>query len=266
MQLHDAVDDGVHASEHIPYPSVHVHLRAQEGVYALYATPLPLRLCVDIIREYLDERHLLLLSPVEMHPLEEQGVPVHTVRSSFLLVAARDMHYLAHLMQPHLAFADTSLLPEQLESLSIEQLIVDTFVSPMWHLTIHPAIGNLLYGEIRDGCCTHLLSKERSLLTDVLSQFLRAYMQQCLPDLSAPKDFPPLIHEQLWQYAAQGLAPLGVERTPDGAEFRVALGTPDPRACATAPACTHVSQIQRGFILRWHGGGWDLCSTEEWQI
>lgn len=261
--MHLAADSRVNPSEYKP---VHVHLRAQEGVYALYATPLPLRLCVDIIKEYLDERHLLLLSPVEIHLFEEQGVPVHIVRSSFLLVAARDMHYLAHLMQPHLLFTDTALLPEELASLSVEQLVVDTFASPTWHVVMDSAIGNLLYGEIRDGCCTHLLSKERSLLTDVLSRFLRAYMQGHIPELSALQDFPLLIHEQLWQYAAQGLAPLGAERTPDGAEFRVALGTPDPRACATAPACTHVSQIQRGFILRWHGGGWDLCSTEEWQI
>ncbi len=261
--MHLAADGRVNPSE---YKLVHVHLRAQEGVYALYGTPLPLRLYVDIIKEYLRGRHLLLLSPVEVHPFEEQGVPVHIVRSSFLLVAARDMHYLAHLMQPNLLFTDTALLPEELASLSVEQLVVDTFACPTWHVVMEPAIGNLLYGEIRDGCCTHLLSKERSLLTEVLSQFLRAYTQHHLPELSLPEDFPPLIHEQLWQYAAQGLAPLGVERTPDGAEFRVALGTPDPRACATAPACTHVSQIQRGFILRWHGDGWDLCSTEEWQI
>ncbi|GIV21473.1 MAG: hypothetical protein KatS3mg023_3224 [Armatimonadota bacterium] len=266
--LADAAGEREHLLEVIPRQPVHVHLRAQEGVYALYGTPLSLRLCVDILQEHLQGRYLLLLRTVQMQWFEERGLPVHSVPPSFLLIPVQHAHHLAQQAFPHLAFADTPLSPEDLEALHVERLVVDTFTSPLWHLVVDPAISNVLYGEIRNECCTHLLSKERSLLTGVLSRFLRAYTRYHLPDIAPLEDFPPLIHEQLWQYATQGLAPQGVERTPKVVEIKVALGTPDPGACVTTPACPHVSQIQRGFVLRWQDSGWDLCSTEEcatWQ-
>jgi hypothetical protein len=253
--------------EIIPRQPAHVHLRAREGVYALYGTPLSLRLCVDIFQQHLQGRSLLL-RPVHAQWFEERGLPVRSVSPSFLLIPVQHAHHLAQHAFPHLAFADTPLSPEELEALHVERLVVDTFTSPLWHLVVDPTIGNSLYGEIKDECCMHLLCRERFLLTDVLSRFLRAYMRYHLPDIAPPEDFPPLIHEQLWQYAAQGLAPQGVEHTSDGIEIRVALGTPDPGACVTTPACPHVSQIQRGFVLRWQDSGWALCSTEEcatWQ-
>lgn len=267
--LADAAGDREHLSEVIPRQPVHVHLRVQEGVYALYGTPLSLRLCVDILQEHLQGRYLLLLRTVQLQWFEERSLPVHSVPPSFLLIPVEHAHHMVSAAFSHLAFADTSLLPENLAALNVEHLVVDTFTSPLWHLVVDPAISNVLYGEIRNECCTHLLSKERSLLTSVLSRFLRDYTRYRLPEVAALEDFPPLIHEQIWQYAAQGLAPLGVERSSSGVEVKVALGTPDPGACVTTPACPHISQIQRGFVLRWHGSGWDICSTEEciaWQM
>ena len=252
----------------LPRQPVHVHLRAHEGVYAVYATPLPLRLCADLIPAYLKERHLLLLRPVKTRWFQQQGLSVQILRHGVRLLAARDMYYIAQMEPTHLAFTDTALPPGELQTSSVAHLAVDTFTSPTWHAVIDPALGNLLYVQLKGRYRMHLLCKERSLLASVLSRFLRAYIYHHLPEEASLPDFPPLIHEQLWQYATQGWAPQSVLRTQEGMELKVALGTPHLRACVTASPCPHVSQIQRGFVLRWHDGGWDLCSTEDchsWQ-
>jgi hypothetical protein len=249
--------------DYISRQPVHLHLRAQEGVFALYSTPLSLRPCVDIFQKHLQGRHLLLLTPVPMQWLQERALQAYPVASSFLLVPAQHMHHLPYQLFPRLTFADTPLLPEELHPLHLDSLVVDTFTSPLWHEVVDTVIGNLLYAEIRSDCGVHLICKERSLLTCALSQFLRAYASHHLPEVALPEDFPPLVLEQLWHYAVQGLAPLGVERTTHGVEIKVALGTSDPRACMTSPTCPHISQVQRGFILHWHGSEWGICSTQE---
>lgn len=253
---------------------VHLHLRAQEGVYALYATPLLLRLCAEVLREYLGARYLLVLSlssaqvAAQAHlslaqPLRQQGIQAHSVRSAFALVPAQYIHQLALLPHSHLAFADTPLSPDDVARADVEQALLDTFASPEWHVVIRSELGNRLYCESREDCFTQILSGDRQLLANVLSCYLRACLRAHLPEFASLEDFPPLIHEQLWQYAAQGLAPLSAGRIADGVEMHVALGTPDRSACVLAQSCPHVSQIQRGFILRWRSSGWDICSTEE---
>jgi hypothetical protein len=226
------------------------------------------------MREYLRGYYLLLFSwggahvtaraPLSLAQwLRQQGLQAHTVRSSFALVPARCLDQLALLPQLHLAFADTPLEPDDVAHADIDQMAIDTFASPDWHLVISSELGNRLYYESRDDRFTQILCKDRALLADVLSCWLRSCLQWHLPDLPPLEDFPPLIHEQLWQYAAQGLAPRGAGRIPDGVEMQVELGTPDRSACVLAQSCPHVSQIQRGFILRWRSSGWDLCSTED---
>jgi hypothetical protein len=89
---------------------VHVHLRQQEDVYALYATPLPLRLCVDVLQEYLQGRYLLLLSfsnkQMLARPnqslaqwLRRQKLQAHSIRSSFALVPAQHVQDMCLLQQ-----------------------------------------------------------------------------------------------------------------------------------------------------------------------
>jgi len=249
--------------EYVLYKPMHMHVRAQEGVFALYCTPFSMRPCVDIFQKHLQGRHLLVFSPVPAEWFQGRGLQAHSVPSSFQLVPAQHMHHLPFQSLERLQFADTALLPEELEPLDLNRLVVDTFTSALWHELVDTVIGNLLYAEIRSDCCVHLICKERSLLNIALSRFLRAYTQYHLSEVALPEDFPPLVLEQLWYYAAQGLAPLGVERTPNGVELKVALGTPEPDACVASPPCPHVSQIQRGFILHWHGSDWNICSTQE---
>ncbi len=249
--------------EYILHKPVHIHLRAQEGVFALYCTLFSVRPCVNILQKHLQGRNLLVVSPVPGQWFQESGLQAYPVPPSFLLVPAQHMHHLPYQSLSHLAFADTALLPEELHGISVEDLVVDTFTSPLWHELVDTPIGNLLYAEIRNDCCVHLICKERSLLNIALSRLLRAYTRYHLPEVALPEDFPPLVLEQLWHYAVQGLAPLGVERTPHGIEIKVALGTPEPDACVTSPPCPHISQIQRGFVLHWHGSEWGICSTQE---
>ncbi len=257
-----------------PQQPAHLHLRVREGLYALYATPLPLYLCAGAMREYLHGCYLLLLSWSDAQVtarswhslaqrLRQQGLQVHTVRSPFALVPAQHIDQLALLPYSHAVFADTPLSPDDAAQVDVEQILLDTFASPDWHTVIHHELGNRLYCESRDNCFTHIVSSDRALLADVLSRWLRTCLRTYLPDIAYPEDFPPLIHEQLWQYATQGLAPCGAGRIAGGVEMRVELGTPDRSACVLAQSCPHVSQIQRGFVLRWLSSGWNLCSTEE---
>lgn len=257
-----------------PEPPAHLHLRAREGLYALYATPLPLRLCADTLREYLRGCYLILLSWSDAQVptrswhsltqwLRQRGLQVHTVRTSFALVPAQHIDQLALLPHLHAVFADTLLSPDDIAHVDVEQILLDTFASPDWHTVIHHELGNRLYCESRDNRFTHIVSSNRALLADVLSHWLRTRLRGYLPDIAYPEDFPPLIHEQLWQYATQGLAPRGAGRIADGVEMQVELGTPERSVCVLAQSCPHVSQIQRGFVLRWLSSGWNLCSTEE---
>lgn len=253
---------------------VHLHLRAQEGVYALYATPLSLRLCAEVLREYLGARYLLVLSLSSAQVvaqaqlslaqwLRQQGVQAHSVHSVFALVPAQHVEHLALLPHSYIAFTDTPLSPDNVARVDVGQALLDTFASPEWHVAIRPELDSRLYCESREDRFTQILCGDRQLLANMLSCYLRACLRSHLPDFSSLEDFPPLIHEQLWQYATQGLAPLSAGRIPDGVEMHVALGTPDRSACVLAQSCPHVSQIQRGFILRWRSSGWDICSTEE---
>ncbi|MEJ5252494.1 MAG: hypothetical protein HPY54_10300 [Chthonomonadetes bacterium] len=253
---------------------VHVHLRQQEDVYALYAAPLPLYLCADVLHEYLQGRYLLLLSfsnkQMLARPnqslaqwLRRQKLQAHSIRSSFALVPAQHVQDIARLTQTYLIFTDTPFSPDQLAQMDIEPLVTDTFSAPTWYTVLHHEIDNRLYWESREDRVSHLLCRERELLQEVLSRFLRAYLQFHQPDLPAVDDFPPLIHEQLWQYAGQGLAPGKVTSTSDGINLQVALGTPDRSVCVLAQSCPPVTQVGRGFILRWRNGGWEICSTEE---
>ncbi|MER3474534.1 MAG: hypothetical protein C4335_11000 [Armatimonadota bacterium] len=269
---HRADAGGNSVMEQVVQPLVHLHLRAQEGVYALYGTPFPLRLCAEILREYLQGRYLLVLSFSSKQALarpdltlvqwfRQQGLQAHSVRS-FALLPVQQVQELARLVQTHLAFTDTPLSPDELARVDIEPLIVDTFASPTWYTVLQHEVGATLYWESRDDRFSHLLCRERPVLAGVLSQLLRRCLQTHQPELAVLDDFPPLIHEQLWQYAGQGLAPMGVTATPHGVELQVALGTPDRSVCVLAQSCPHFTQIQRGFILRWQNGNWDLCSTE----
>lgn len=253
---------------------VHLHLRAQQGVYALYGTPFPLRLCVEILQECLQARYLLLLSfsnrQLLARPntslaqwLRQQGLQAHSIRALYTLVPVQQLHNLAELAQEHLVFADTSLSPDELAQIDIGTLAVDTFSSTAWHTVLGQEVGNRLYWESRDDRFSHLLCAGRQILAGVLSRFLRAYLRSHQPEVPFLEDFPPLIHEQLWQYAGQGLAPGSVTRTPNGVDLQVALGTPDRSVCVLVQSCAHTSQIERGFVLRWQDGVWDLCSTEE---
>lgn len=268
---HRADIDDIGANEQSPHPPVHFHLRAQEGVYALYGTPSPLRLCAEILQEYLQERYLLVLSfgskQMLARPdrtlaqwLRQQGLQAHSVRS-FALLPAQQLLDLARLKQTHLAFTDTSLSPDELARMDIEPLLVDTFSSPTWHTVLQHEVGGSLYWESRDDRFSHLLSRDRPLLASLLSWLLRYYLQALQPNLSELDDFPPLIHEQLWQYAGQGLALMSGTVAPHGVELQVALGTPDRSVCMLAQSCLHIGQIQRGFTLRWGSAGWELCST-----
>lgn len=265
------ITDGSPAGTEQP---AHLHLRAWGGLYALYATPLPLHLCADAMRECLHGWYLLLLSwnnaPVTTRSwhslaqwLRQQGLQVHTVHSPFALVPAQHMNQLARLPHTYAVFTDTPLSPDDVAHIDVEQILLDTFASPEWYKVINPELGNRLYCETRDNCFTHIVCSDRALLADVLSHWLRTRLQSYLPDIPYPEDFPPLIHEQLWQYAVQGLAPRSAGRIADGVEMQVELGTPDRSACVLAQSCPHVSQIQRGFVLRWLSSGWDICSTEE---
>ncbi|MCS6829275.1 MAG: hypothetical protein RMM08_06785 [Armatimonadota bacterium] len=264
-------DIGDHARQ-----PVHLHLRTQQGLYALYVTPLSLRLCIQILREYLQGRYVLLLSLSGVQVaaqarlslaqwLRQQGIQAHSVRSAFALVPAQQIDLLTRLPYSQIAFTDTSLSPDEVVRVQVEQVLQDTFASPRWHEVILPELDNQLYCESREDRFTQVLCSNRQLLANMISCCLRICLQSHLPEFPAiVEDFPPLIHEQLWQYTAQGLAPLSAGRTADGVEMHVALGTPDRSACVMAQSCPHVSQIQRGFILRWCGdGGWKICSTEE---
>lgn len=253
---------------------VHLHLRSQKGVYALYATPLPLRLCAQILRDYLPGRYLLLLSFSSAQIaartqlslsqwLRRQGLQAHSVRSDFALVPVQHIDHLALLPHSHIVFTDTPLPPDNVARMNVEQALLDTFASPEWHSVIRPELDNRLYCESREDRFTQILCGDRQMLANMLSCYLRTSLRLRLPEFPLSEDFPPLIHEQLWQYAAQGLAPLSAGRTEDGVELHVALGTPDRSACVLAQSCAHVSQIQRGFILRWRSSGWEICSTEE---
>lgn len=253
---------------------VHLHLRAQQGVYALYGTPFPLRLCVQILQESLQARYLLLLSFSNRQLLacpnmslaqwlRQQGLQAHSIRPPYALVPIQQLCSLAGLAQERLVFTDTALSPDELAQIDIEKLLVDTFSSTAWHTVLGQEIGNRLYWESRDDRFSHLLCADRQILAGVLSQFLWAYLRSHLPDVPFSKDFPPLIHEQLWQYVGQGLAPGSVTRTPSGVDVQVALGTPDRSVCVLVQSCAHTSQIGRGFVLRWRDGAWGLCSTEE---
>lgn len=253
---------------------VHLHLRAQEGVYALYATPLSLRLCAQLLREYLHGRYLLLLSFSSAQVaaqaqlslsqwLRQQGIQVHSVRSDYALIPAQHIDHLTLLPHSYIAFTDTPLSPDEVARVDVGQALLDTFASPEWHVAIRPELDSRLYCESREDRFTQILSGDRQLLASMLSCYPRTCLRSHQPEFSSLEDFPPLIHEQLWQYAAQGLAPLSAGRIPDGVEMHVALGTPDRSACVLAQSCPYVSQIQRGFILRWCSSGWDICSTEE---
>lgn len=269
---HHRVDtDDMGAIEQSAHPPLHLHLRAQEGVYALYSTPFPFRLCAEILREYLQGRYLLVLSfgskQMLARPdltmaqwLRQQGLQAHSVRS-FALLPARQLPELARLRQTHLAFTDTFLSPDELARMDIDPLLVDTFSSPTWHTVLQHEVGGSLYWESRDDRFSHLLSRDRPLLASVLSWLLRRYLQAHQPNLSVLDDFPPLIHEQLWQYAGQGLAPMSGAVAPHGVELQVALGTPDRSVCVLAQSCLQIGQIQRGFTLRWGCAGWELGST-----
>lgn len=253
---------------------VHLHLRQQEDVYALYATPLPLHLCADVLYEYVQGRYLLLLSfsnkqmlarpnqPLAQW-LRQQSLQAHSIRSSFALVPAQHIHDVARLTQTYLIFTDTPLSPDQLAHMDIEPLVTDTFSASTWYTALHHEIDNRLYWQSREDRVSHLLCRERELLQKVLSRFLRAYLQFHQPDLPAVDDFPALIHEQLWQYAGQGLAPGKVTSTPNGVDMQVALGAPDRSVCVLAQSCPPVTQVGRGFILRWRNACWEICSTEE---
>jgi len=252
----------------------HLHLRAQQGVYALYATPLSLRLCTKAVREYLRDYYLLLLSWSGAHVtaftqlslaqwLRQQGLQAHTIRSLSPLGPAQQLDPLVLLPHSHVVFTDPPLRPGEAAHVDVEQILLDTFASPDGHTVISPELSNRLYCESRDNRFTHVVCRDRALLAGVLSHWLRTCLQSRLTDLPYPDDFPPLIHEQLWQYATQGLAPQSAERIADGVEMQVALGTPDRSACVLAQSCLHTSQIQRGFILRWRSSGWEICSTEE---
>lgn len=253
---------------------VHLHLRAQEGLYALYATPMMLSLCVEILREYLQGRYLLLLSFRSTEVLaqarvstaqwlRQQGIQAHSVRSVFALVPVQHVERLARLPYSHIAFTDTSLSPDSVANVDVEQALLDTFASPEWHLVIRSELDSRLYCESREDRFTRILCGDRQLLANVLSCYLRTCLRSHVSEFSSVDDFPPLIHEQLWQYAAQGLAPLSACRIPGGVEMHIALGTPDRSVCVLAQSCAHISQIQRGFILRWCSNGWEICSTEE---
>lgn len=260
-------------SEPFLHQPVHLHLRARQGVYALYGTPFPLRLCVEILQECLQARYFLLLSfsnrQLLARPntslaqwLRQQGLQAHSIRAQYALVPVQQLHNLAELAQEYLVFTDTSLSPDQLAQIDIETLAVDTFSSTAWHTVLWQEVGNRLYWESRDDRFSHLLCADRQILAGVLSRFLRAYIRSHQPEVPFLEDFPPLIHEQLWQYAGQGLAPGSVTRTPNGVDVQVALGTPDRSVCVLVQSCAHTSQIRRGFLLRWQDGAWELCSTE----
>lgn len=252
---------------------VHLHLRAQEGLFALYVTPLCLELCAELLSEYLHERFLLVLTfdssarigrndLTLAQWLRQEGVQAHSI-SSYALVPAKHLSDLARLSPSRVVFAETALLPDELAGLDITPMELDTFAASSWGAAFHKEVGNRLYCESRNNRFTHLLSSERRLVMDGLSKFLRAYLLAQQQQVSSLEDFPPLIHEQLWQYAAQGLAPRRVHVTNEGLELLVALGTPERSACLMAQACAHMTQIQRGFVLRWDGGTWEICSTED---
>jgi hypothetical protein len=253
-------------------PPVHLHLRVQEGLYALYGTPLPLHLCADILLDHLSERYLLLLAldygqghmPTYSSPaqwLRRQGLQAHSVPPSFAVIPVQQFPRLAPMPCSYLAFTDTPLPPDELTRVNVERFVVDTFAASDWHTLISPELDNRLYWDSRDARFTHLLCSERRLVAQVLWRFLRSYLHFHQPGVSPEEDFSPSIHEQLWHYAEQGLAPQDVKSTPFGVEMYVALGTPDRTACVLAQSCLHVTQIQRGFVLRWEHNRWNLCST-----
>ncbi len=253
---------------------VHLHLREQDGVYALYCTPLPASLCGRFLRPYLQAGYLLivrlatrsLLARPDLTPaqwLRLQGLQAHSIPPSYALVPARYLEDLVNLSPLNLLVLDTARSPDEVAQVDIAPMEVDTFACVSWRTLFPDAVGNRFCCELREERTAHLLSLERPILADLLSRFLREYIQTLQPGVPMMGDFPSLVHEQLWQYAAQGFAPLRVQDTEHGVEMSVALGTPDHSLCVMAQSCQHMSQIQRGFVLRWHGGTWDLCSTEE---
>lgn len=250
----------------------HLHLRSQEGVYALYAAPFPLHCCAYVLRQFLQE-HLLVLSfgsgAFASRPelplsdwLRQQGIPAHPVQSHFALVSSRSLEQLARVPQSHLVIADTALSASSLARVDLQQVLVDTFASPEWHAVLSPELGNRLHCETRDGYFTQMVCRERRLLAEVLSCFLISCLSSRAGIANSLVGFPPLVQEQLWHYAAHGLAPLNAQPLPDGVALHVALGTPDRRVCTLAQSCLHTSEIQRGFTLRWRLSGWEICSTE----
>jgi hypothetical protein len=266
--------NGTEQREHSFHQPVHLHVRVHEGVHALYATPLVLSLCTDTVLERLAGRYLLLLSvngarrisetQVSLaHWLHQQGLQAHSIAPFFALIPAQQMPQLANLSLNHLTLTDTSLSPDELSQLNLLHLLVDTFASSSWQVLFDERLNNFLYCETRDNRFTQLLCRERAFLTHVMARFLGAYLRFHEPDVVPEPLFSPLTEEQLWQYALQGLSPLGVERTEHGRQVRIALGTPDRSVCILAHSCPHMSQIQRSFILRWGDNGWEICSTEE---
>jgi len=275
MALHTFPEYVVGGLKQIFAQPVHLHLRVQESLYALYITPLALNLWAQFVRDYLSERYLLIISLASRARLSrpqlslaqwlrQQGLQAHSVPPSYALVPCEHLDQLARLAPSTVTLADTTLSPDDVWRLDVSPLEMDTFAATSWQAAFHEELGNRMYCESRGDRFIHLLSGERDLLADVLSRFLRSYLlaqqqEQC----SSLDDFPPLIHEQLWQYATQGLAPQRLQVTSAGLELSVALGTPDRSVCPLAQGCALVSQIQRGFVLRWCDGSWDLCSTEE---
>lgn len=251
----------------------HLHLRSQEGVHALYAAPFPLHCCAYVLRQFLHEQ-LLVLSlgsgPFASRPavsladwLCQHGIFAQPLQSRFALTSLQSVEQLARVPQSHLVIADTVLPAESLAQIDLQRALTDTFSSPEWHTVLLPELGSRLHCETRDGYFTQMVCRDRTLLSEVLTCFLLSCLSAQGQGANSLMRFPPLVQEQLWHYAAHGLAPLNARRLSDGVALQVALGTPDRRVCTLAQSCMHTSEIQRGFTLRWRPAGWEICSTEE---
>ncbi|MCS6950199.1 MAG: hypothetical protein NZ520_07060 [bacterium] len=218
--------------------------------------------------------HLLVLSfgsaQLATHPemslaqwLRQQGVIAQPVQSEFALVPLQSLEQISRLPQSHLVFMDTPLPLDRLVLLDLQHALVDTFASLEWHTVPLAQLEGRLYCETRDGYFTQMVCRDRSLLAEMLVCFLLSCLGTQGASTSCLVDFPPLVQEQLWHYAAHGLAPLSVRNTSNDVYLHVALGTPDRQVCRLAQSCLHVSEIQRSFTLRWSLDGWEICSAEE---
>lgn len=265
------IEGAAGVSAHVTHP-FHLHLRAQNGSTVLYAVPLSLSLCVPILQKYIAQRNVLILSfsPARNSRfvslsqwLRRRRIQAHAVSPTCAMVSSHHLTHIARLPHLRLVFVDTTLSPEELLRRAgdlLEKESDDNMLLP----AANTAVDNILHYESRADCHTQLTSTNREMVIDLLCCFLCAYLRSRLVSLPLePAELTPAIKDQLWHYGSQGLTPQAVISAADTLVLKVALGTPDPSVCLSDPACQHVEQIRRGFILRLHMQGWDLCSTED---